>query len=96
MSTEKRGGLRQALHHKCWIVTAADAPGVLAHIVDISSTGAMLVTAAPQDLPDEFTLNLTEDGSVRRNCRISRRTDDGIGIAFLRAGSSDVPRRVHR
>jgi hypothetical protein len=82
-SSEKRGATRQAFHHKCWVVMTDGGSQVLAHISDISPTGALLITAAPQDVPDEFTLNLTEDGAVHRRCRVSRRTDDEIGIAFL-------------
>ena len=83
---EKRAAHRQVFHHKCWIVTADDAPRVPAHISDISASGALLVGTTPQNLPDEFRLHLTEDGSVQRRCRVSRRNDDGIGVTFLAGG----------
>ena len=85
-SNDKRSANRQEFHHKCWIVTTDDGSQVLAHISNISPSGALLISSAPQDLPEEFTLNLTEDGSVHRRCRVSRRTDDGIGVKFLPGG----------
>ena len=83
---EKRGAARQVVLQKCWIVTPDAGAVVPARIVNISPTGAMLIGEAVQSLPDEFRLNLTEDGTVHRRCRVSRRTDDGIGVTFLPGG----------
>jgi hypothetical protein len=78
--SEKRSDRRQPLHHRCWIVVAADDPGTLAHVSDISESGAKLNTESPADVPDEFTLRLR----VNRACRVVWRKDNDIGINFSR------------
>jgi hypothetical protein len=47
-------------------------------IWDISDSGARLTVADDQQVPDEFTLLLC------RRCRVVRRYDGQVGVAFMR------------
>jgi hypothetical protein len=70
---EKRIAIRQDFDHKCWIVRPEPDQPILAHIANISVSGALLTVYSPHDVPDEFTLYLTEDGRVHRRCRVAWR-----------------------
>jgi hypothetical protein len=48
---------------------------------DLSITGAALEVADPAGIPSKFTLIVPEDG-LRLPCRVVRRTDFRIGVAF--------------
>ena len=48
---------------------------------DLSTTGAALEVLDPALIPAQFTLVLPEDG-VKLPCRVIRRTDFRIGVAF--------------
>jgi hypothetical protein len=79
---EKRSNHRQPLNHGCWIVAAPGAPDILAHLSDISNSGAKLAAASPADILDEFMLRLMKDERVSRACRVVWRADNDIGISF--------------
>jgi PilZ domain len=48
---------------------------------DLSLTGASLEVTDPAGIPGHFTLVVPEDG-LELSCRIVRRTDFRIGVAF--------------
>jgi hypothetical protein len=50
-------------------------------IRDLSETGAAIEIENPKDVPDEFTLDITED-NLKLPCRIVWRTQFRIGVAF--------------
>ncbi len=55
---------------------------------DVSATGAKLevVKAEAEEqlvLPDEFTLLLSKSGNVRRQCKISWRSENAVGVRFI-------------
>jgi hypothetical protein len=50
---------------------------------DMSDSGARLAIACPTaDVPREFQLVLTKDGSVRRNCRVVWTNSRFVGVKF--------------
>jgi hypothetical protein len=57
---------------------------------DASQHGALLETAEPHRLPNEFTLALSVDGAARRKCRVAWRTQRQIGVEFLKDDKRDV------
>jgi hypothetical protein len=59
---QKRVGTWLLWEYKCWIVMAAPASPLPAQSADISDSGAKLLVLNPKDVPDEFTLHLTENG----------------------------------
>jgi PilZ domain len=50
-------------------------------IRDLSITGAALEVSDPTSIPAKFTLVVPEDG-LKLLCRVVRRTDFRIGVAF--------------
>ena len=50
-------------------------------VSDLSITGAALEVSNPSSVPATFTLIVPEDG-LRLACRVIRRTDVRIGVAF--------------
>ena len=52
-------------------------------VLDLSDQGARLMIAPLNEVPDEFVLLLSNDGHVRRCCRVVRRSDQEIGVTFV-------------
>ncbi|MBN9008232.1 MAG: PilZ domain-containing protein [Rhizobiales bacterium] len=50
-------------------------------IRDLSETGAAIEIENPKDVPDEFTLDITED-NLKLPCRVVWRAQFRIGVAF--------------
>jgi hypothetical protein len=48
---------------------------------DLSLTGASLEVPDPAGIPSNFTLVVPEDG-LKLSCRVIRRTDFRVGVAF--------------
>jgi PilZ domain len=80
---EKRNAERQFLRRQCWIEAKVGAELIECLIRNVSEFGAKLICELPGDVPDSFVLNLTIDGKVKRKCKVTWRTDNEIGIAFL-------------
>jgi hypothetical protein len=57
-------------------------------ISDVSQSGARLDVGDPSKLPDEFTLFLTRNASMRRKCQVMWRHGTQIGVHFERARST--------
>ena len=57
---------------------------------DVSKSGARLTLDAASSLPDEFELLLKDD--IRKWCRVMRRSEKHVGIAFIAAPKpADTP-----
>ncbi|MGZ9142397.1 MAG: PilZ domain-containing protein [Candidatus Binatia bacterium] len=70
---------RAALHRTAWLEGVKLVPCV---IVDISSGGAQLGIPERYPLADAFSIRLTADGRVRRNCRLIWRRLGRVGVRF--------------
>jgi hypothetical protein len=74
--------LRDSRRHEIHYLAQIDRDGALSPlsciIWDISDSGARLTVTNDQQVPDEFTLLL------RRRCRVVRRYDGQVGVAFMR------------
>jgi hypothetical protein len=84
MTRDRRTALRRTIRWKALILNSAGS--LLSHctIVDVSSTGAMLVLPQPVALPEAFLLVLSRNGDVRRQCELSWIKEKSVGIRFLR------------
>jgi hypothetical protein len=89
---ELRKRRRKALHYPAWILTGPQAAPRKCMLWDVSDAGAR-VTGVDDDLPEEFILLLSKDGNTRRRCRQVWRTDDRVGVEFLREAPARVPAR---
>jgi len=84
---EQRQSRRQPVDCPAW-VDVLDGSSVRSCVLsDFSETGARLTIQSPEQLPSEFSLILSSDGSVRRRCRVIWRSDDQVGLRYLAAPS---------
>jgi hypothetical protein len=50
----------------------------------------MIEIQKPSEVPDKFTLLLSRDGKVRRQCHVMRRSETGIGVQFVFSNSNNT------
>ena len=85
MPVERRHAARQGMRWKGQIV---DAGGVVVSecvTADISTSGAKLILPQPAVVPDSFVLILAKIGGVRRQCEVTWRDENSIGVQFVYA-----------
>jgi hypothetical protein len=83
MATEKRKATRRNLERSCWIQLPPDRV-IQSSIINISQTGAKLHLSDDIELPKQFDLLLTRDGSVARKVELAWRLEGTIGLKFIR------------
>ena len=52
------------------------------HLINMTRIGATLIFDGPIDLPDRFTIHLTADGKVARQCQVRWHEGNQIGVSF--------------
>jgi CheY-like chemotaxis protein len=80
--SELRRKARRQLQCTGWILLDKQIPPTRCTIADLSSLGTCIVLQSEQDLPNDFILLLTENGSAWFNCRLVWRTRLKVGIEF--------------
>ena len=88
---EKRKNLRRTVTYPAFLDLGDGAPARPCKLRDASAEGAQLSVADPNSLPDEFILALSFDGAARRRCRVMWRTDDQVGVQFLKDSTTMRP-----
>jgi hypothetical protein len=83
MASEKRTEPRQGIHWDSLIVKIDGSIVDGCTMADVSSSGARLIVKTPTEVPDEFNLLLSRNGSVRRRCKVMRRSEGEVGVQFL-------------
>ena len=83
VSGNRRKGDRQTIDHPCWIDVGHGRPPTQGRLCNVSVSGAKLTCEGAAELPNEFNLYLTHDGTVGRKCKVVRRTENEIGLRFL-------------
>jgi hypothetical protein len=91
MSQERRRAPRRKMLWESSIVTEEGVAIARCMVADVSATGAMIITEAPQDVPDCFVLALSKNGSVRRLCEVTWRTSRSLGARFLTNEAIEPP-----
>ena len=89
MSKEARKSIRRIVRQPGAILN----DGVLLSkctVLDVSASGAMIKIQTPNEVPDNFTLLMSRDGKVRRQCRVVRRSETGIGVQFVFSESKNT------
>jgi len=84
MNSNKRKHVRRTVTYPGQIDLGDGSPMHECKLLDASAEGALIGIEAPQDLPDEFTLVLGYDGTARRRCKVAWRSEDQVGVAFLK------------
>jgi hypothetical protein len=80
---EQRMTLRRPARRAATVTFAAEKPPVTCVIWDISEGGARLAVAHPlATLPHHFTVNLSKDESVRRDCEVVWTDTRFVGVKF--------------
>ena len=89
MPADRRKDGRRVLDQPCWIDAGPGQPPNKGQLCNVSPSGAKLICTDSVELPNEFNLYMTHDGSVGRKCKVVRRAENEIGLHFL---SRNVPR----
>ena len=82
MSDEHRRHPRRLLNYGARILDVNGTARADCTVADISETGAKLVTAQADRLPDQFLLALSVAGRVSRKCQVVWRTGGKVGVRF--------------
>jgi PilZ domain len=88
---ELRKRRRKPLQYSVWVVLGPKEKPLKCTLCDVSDTGARVTIAADVDVPEEFFLLFTIDGSARRHCRPVWRNGDRMGIEFVRPSAPQHP-----
>ncbi len=79
--TELRRKPRRQFHYRAKILTDEKGSPRACSIADISQTGARIVLASDEELPQRFLLLLSSQGA-RRICRLVWRRGLTVGVEF--------------
>ena len=90
VGAEKRPNLRRPVTYPAYIDTGDGSPARECTLCDASQLGALLNVAEPRSVPNEFTLALSVDGAARRKCRVVWRTEQQVGVEFLKDDKKDA------
>jgi hypothetical protein len=83
LAREKRRSRRIDLNRAGEISSLTGQSVVGCLVLDISASGARLMVATPDVVPDYFRLNYGSE-SVKPKCRVRWRNDNEIGVEFFR------------
>jgi len=81
---DQRKARRRQMRRAALVLFAPAGKPLSCVVWDMSDNGARLAIARPTaDVPREFELILTRDGSVRRNCQVVWANARFVGVKFL-------------
>ena len=88
MQPENRKGTRRRVVSLGARIAAAGTSLVQCKMVDVCDTGARLICAEAEKVPDSFRLILSHDGRLVRECRVVWRSTNAIGVEFMPNGAT--------
>ena len=91
MLSEIHKAHRQPLDQPCWLDENPNRPPVECRLRKISKSGGKLTCPAPDQVPNEFNLYLTRDGSVGRKCLVASREGSEIVFQFISGNVQKSP-----
>jgi hypothetical protein len=83
MTWDLRKSPRKRVNAAAFLYTTDGQPLGECRLKDISTGGARLALSIAGEVPNEFLLLLSRDGSVRRRCQIAWRAEAQIGVRFV-------------
>jgi hypothetical protein len=83
MGWDLRKTPRKRVNAAAFLYTTDGWPLAECRLKDISAGGARLALSVGGEVPNEFLLSLSRDGTVRRRCQIAWRAEDQIGVRFV-------------
>jgi hypothetical protein len=90
MRKEARKSERKVFRKPAAILNADGSLFGMCTMLDVSATGAKIEPQVATEVPNEFILLLSNDGKVRRRCKISWRTETEIGVQFVVRSSNNT------
>jgi hypothetical protein len=78
----RRKSTRRALNYPAKIIANDGSWGRNCRLVDVSDSGARLITEEQLELPPDFTLALSN--KIARRCHVTWVEDKEIGVEFVR------------
>jgi hypothetical protein len=82
---EQRKFARHRIDRPAWVDCEDGSKLRDCSLWDVSEAGVRITIASPADVPREFCLVLSEDGTQRRRCRVIWRSHDQIGACYVAA-----------
>ena len=82
--SELRKSVRKRAHYQALIRFAGGVVECDCALADVSDGGAKLAISSPHEIPDEFTLVLSERYKLIHRCSVVWRADGYIGVRFLK------------
>jgi hypothetical protein len=82
MGTNRRRAVRRTIVYRAKILARDGSWDRDCHVLDVSQTGAKLGIAQAAELPRDFILALSMQGSATRMCRVVWATESEIGVRF--------------
>jgi len=90
MQFERRKQLRRPIDISARLFTAVDAPVWDCVVMDLSAHGARLAVESSNDVPDNFTLLLSDEARKSHSCRVIWRAGHQLGVKFVALASADT------
>jgi hypothetical protein len=88
MTKDQRKAPRRQIDAIGFLYTRDGRPLGECRMKDISAGGAKLAHSIAGELPDQFLLSLSKNGTVRRQCQVAWRGENQMGVRFLAAESA--------
>lgn len=66
-----------------WVQSADKTKLIKCVVCELSAGGGCVTLSGPIDIPEEFTVALTKDGTAHRQCRVIWKSNKAIGVRFL-------------
>jgi hypothetical protein len=82
MQPEKRKGTRRRVVSLGARIATAGTALMQCKMVDVCDTGARLLCAEAEKVPDTFKLILSHDSRLVRDCRVVWRSSNAVGVEF--------------
>ena len=89
MRPENRKGTRRRVVSLGARIAATDSSFLQCKMVDVCDTGARLICAEADKVPDSFRLILSHDGRLVRECKVVWRSSNAIGVEFMSKGATE-------
>jgi len=88
MEANRRKAVRRAIGYSAKIVASDGSWDRDCRVLDVSQTGARLAVAQGTELPKDFILALSQQGTAARRCRVVWAEGDEVGVRFERQAAS--------
>ena len=82
-TSEKRRSRRKDVSYRVWLKCGEDVALLPCTLNDVSDTGAQLAVPENAEIPETFTLQLSETGPAHRSCKVAWRRNKKIGVSFI-------------